>query len=100
LLTVAVILQIVLLGRSMRRDPQEYRTDADARCEYAARPDTTARLRRRDDLDVDWGCFCSLYFMGISLKNPRLTLPAKRSSVDSGDPNGSNRSGRSLFGCG
>jgi hypothetical protein len=65
----------------MRRDPQEYRTDADARCEYAALPDTTARLRRRDDLDVDWGCFRSLYFMGISLKNPRLTLPDSSTAV-------------------
>jgi hypothetical protein len=61
----------LLHGRSMHRDSQEYRTDADAGCEYAALPHTTARLWRGDDLDVDWGCFRSLYFMGISRNNPR-----------------------------
>ncbi|HSO82878.1 hypothetical protein [Thiocapsa sp.] len=66
-----MILQIVLFARSTRRAPQEYRTDTDAGCEYAVLPDTTARLRRRDDLDVDCGCFRSLDVMGISLNHPR-----------------------------
>jgi hypothetical protein len=60
----------LLRGRYMRRDLQEYRTDADAEWEYAALLYTTTRLRRGDNLGVDWGCFRSLYFMGISRNNP------------------------------